>query len=210
MINKHTYRYLRAQGLPAKSAGALARAAEAANEMDWHDGSGCVLRRAEMDCGAYAVEIAVEIDEYPDWSHLGGIVWQESEGTLTLPEMTDRHGNRAWWAEPYADMQEDIREGLHRQGYSKHAAYTRARAETRAQALQAWNAGQETLQVIVTATAMRAGVVLGQSSLGGIDIDESTRMGRLYAEAYLTEVAEDVAAEAVAEADAKLQELKAS
>ena len=210
MIDKQTYMYLRAQGLPAKSAGALARAAEAANEMDWHDGSGCVLRRAEMDCGAYAVEIAVEFDECPDFSFLGEIVWQESEGTFTLPEMVDSRGHRAWWAEPYADMQEDIREGLHRQGYSKHAAYTRARAEVRRQALQAWNAGQETLQVIVTATVMFTGVVLGRASLGGIDIDESTRLGRLYAEAYLTEVAEEVAAEAVAEADAKLRELKAS
>jgi len=210
MINKHTYRYLRAQGLSAKSAAALARAADAADEMDWQDGSGCVMRRAEMRRGAYDVEIAVEIDEYPDWSHLGEIVWNQWEGTLTLPEMTDRHGNRAWWQEPYPDVEGDIRAGLKKQGYSKHAAWVRARAETRAQARQAWNAGQETLQVIVTATAMRAGVVLGQSSLGGIDIDESTRLGRLYAETYLAEVAEELATEAVAEADAKLQELKAS
>ena len=210
MIDKQTYRYLRAQELPAKSAGALARAAEAAEEMDWRDGSGCVLRRAEMRCGAYDVAIAVELDEYPDFSFLGSIVWQESEGTFTLSEMVDSRGHRAWWAEPYPDTEADIRAGLCKQGYSKHAAWVRARAEVRRQARQAWNAGQETLQVIVTATAMRAGVVLGQSSLGGVDIDESTRLGRLCAEAYLTKIAEELAAEAVAEADAKLQELKAS
>lgn len=210
MINEQTYRYLRAQGLTAKSAAALTRAEAAADEMDWRDGSGCVLRRAEMDCGAYAVEIAVELDEHPDFSFLGEIVWQESEGTFTLPEMVDSRGHRAWWAEPYPDTEADIRAGLCKQGYSKHAAWVRARAEVRRQARQAWNAGQETLQVIVTATAMRAGVVLGQSSLGGIDIDESTRLGRLYAETYLAEVAEELATEAVAEADAKLQELKAS
>ena len=204
------YHRARRDGTPAASALRLARWV-AADRLDVPlPGE----RPLTIERDGFTLTIRSQYDESPhrdefdgtiDWGH-----WSDDAGRRVPDalapaypvEITTRDGI-AWFVSgvPIDDRIDYYR----RHGASRSVALDAARADVRAEA-KAYDGtdGPTVLGVIVKAS--RAGVALGESSCWGIEIAWSD-VTRTDGSEYLSEVAEDMAAEAIAEAETALAAL---
>jgi hypothetical protein len=200
---REIYRSLRAQH-PTAGASTLitwARSTLKRKPLDWHnDRHG--MPRCEWEADGFKLVAIVGNDEYGTVDWLGEFHDREVSGAQRVHApglaQSDRHG--CVWYRPACTYAEHYR-GLRSLNFSRDESDRLARGYIKSDVdrLRSYANGDLSL-VCVGVTASRAGVDLGFAALHGIDVDSPT-------EPYITEVALEIAADALHEAKAKLAEL---
>lgn len=200
---RKAYRSLRAQH-PTAGARVLltwARSTLKQKRLDWRDDRRG-LPRCEWAQDGFKLVASVGLDEYGSVDWLGEFHERQVSGAIRVRapglSRSDRHG--CVWYRPTSSYAEHYK-GLRALKFGRDESDRLARYYIRqdVERLRRYADGDLAL-VCVGVTAYRADVELGSAGLYGIDVDSTS-------DPYLTEVALEMAHEALAEAKAKLAAL---
>lgn len=172
----------------AKSALSLARY-ELSDKADWIWGE-------EIERDGFTLVFSIDYDDEP-FSYCGSFSDRPlNDGSIKNPEGWDRYGERNHHFLAY--FTPEVSEAEHYKGL-RDLNYGKAQARELAHkyVMEDLERAKEGSTWVVTVKVYRAGIKLASASLGGIDDD-----GR-----YAKECAEEIASEAIEEAQAKLAEL---
>jgi hypothetical protein len=159
-------------------------------------------RKFERD--GFAFEVHTEYDDCCsyDLDHLGTWTDEWEPGAI---DHRAREGRNAWaerstyrWFVPQVS-EADRREMYHKDGASRHEAYTKARASVMEDYERAWSCGEQWSMMRMIVTASRSGIELGRAVIHGIESDGE--------ESHFAETAEELSYEAQDEAEAALDGL---
>lgn len=184
--------------------------------LDWEDGSGRSIERAEWKARGYTLIARIEAEDSPDTSHLGEIdsSW-DRDAVKLAPSDAEHYQTRATWDVPiYFHPNITYREhfqGLRDLHYGRSEADRLAREYVRMdmQRLLSFHRNDWS-QVGVVVTAYKAGIELGDASVWGIEYYSTHTPGFEGCDdvhGYLTETARELAHEALTEADTNRRRL---
>ena len=198
------FRQYRRQGCSAGSALRAARAAVKPSRppLDWKESGGRSVARWQQ--AGWRFVASTEIDEYlgPQEMALGHFSGRRQSGAIDhwarghYPGYCDPRTFR--WFIP-CNSYRDHYEGLRRLNFGKHEAHARAMSYVLQDYQRARDMGEFWVAIFVCVRVLRAGVELAQTSCGGIESD----CGR----EYLSEMAYELAAEALHQARTSAKEL---
>jgi len=169
--------------------------------INWKDGRDG-MPRAQWSVDGFEVHIRIGCDDYGTVDWLGEFHERQVTGAIRVPApagyRSDAHGC-IWYvpATTYAEHYKGLR--ALNFGRAESDALARDYVKRDADRLRRYANGDLCL-LVVGATVFRAGVELASSGLHGIDVDSTS-------DPYLTEVAHEMANEALAEARKKLAQL---
>lgn len=198
--------YRRCRGQSCTPVGALAAARSELrgqeSPLDWQDQRGCQTARWQQ--AGWEMVASTKADQYctPQEMALGQFTDQWRPGAIDHWGRTHhsdyKDANTFRWFVPTNSYQEHLA-GLRRLNFGRHQAHTLARSYCLQDYRRACEMGQSWDAIILSVTVCRGGVELGRASCGGIESDCD--------DGYLTEMAQDLAREALAEARKNAREL---